>query len=1218
MSSTRGRRTGDAVFAVGLLFAAGATGSPHWKAGPMPPEMSRSARHAMCYDASRQVVVVFGGFIVDATQNNYLSNATFELGAAGWQAGAPPHPALRARQYAAMGYDSVRQRVVLFGGEDSSYRKVADPWEYDGELWVPAAAPPAGLDARLGHAMAFDEARGRMVLFGGTTDTVGLQNDTWEYDGSAWMPRPGAPPGLTPREHHAMAYDAARRVTVLFGGHDSTNADVNDTWEYDGSAWVAGPAAPPGLTPRTGHAMVYDRARGVTVLYGGGVGLTWEYDGTAWSQSPAPQLDPSRRSDHGMAYDGRTGRVVLFGGDLGGSPTNDVYEYDGTSWSAAPAVPVMVKRFALAAAYDSIRGVVVLYGGVADFNPVAGLDIPWEYDGIGWRQGPRSPAAVGERWYAALAFDAGRGQTVLFGGAQYNPPTGYHDDTWLYDGSQWQPGPAAPPGLTARIGSAMAYDAGRALLVLFGGAEPSVARNDTWLDDGSGWVAGPAAPPALTPRNCVPMAYDASRARIVIYGSNSTSDTWELDASGWMPGAAPATGMTERNADGLAYDSGRQVIVLTGGRTFNPSGMTNESWELDASGWTQGAVASPDPPARVDLAFAELPAIGGLVLNGGRVVSGLNDTWLYECLDIAPSALPEATMGLPYAEPLAASGGTAPYTYTVSAGALPSWLSLSPGGLLSGTPTQAGAWPKFRVKAVDASGCSGSELYQVRVVCPGIGISPASLPGATAGTPYSIQLAATGGTAPYAFGLAYGILPPGLALSSAGLLSGTPQAGGSYVFGIGATDGNGCVGRGDYVIVVVCPTISLSPAALPAGEVGQPYATTIGASGGNAPYGFAVTAGTLPPGLALTAAGSFAGTPATAGSYPFDVTATDLLGCSGFASYVVAVDARHASILAGQGLGPPNPNRVRAFDGSGGATGVDFLAYASGQWGVNVTTGSVDPDPFGEILTGPGPGPVLGPQVRGFRGDGTPMGKVNFYAYGTLKYGTNVAAADVDADAMAEIVSGAGAGAVFGPHVRAFDFDGAALAPIAKISFFAYATPRYGVVVGGGDVDGDSFDELVTGPGPSGAFGATVRTFDHDAAGIAPKATWNAYTSRHGLIVVGGDVDADGVDEVLTAPGPGPTNPARYLGFRALGLGVTALPGFDAVRPGLYGGRAATGDLDGDTRAGLLAGSGPDPGAAATVEALAYDGASLTLLPLSVTPFAGGYGVNPGAGPLGP
>ncbi|MFN7974026.1 MAG: kelch repeat-containing protein [Acidobacteriota bacterium] len=335
-------------------------------------------------------------------------------------------------------------------------------------------------------------------------------------------------------------------------------------------------------------------------------------------------------------------------------------------------------------------------------------------------------------------------------------------------------------------------------------------------------------------------------------------------------------------------------------------------------------------------------------------------------------------------------------------------------------------------------------------------------------------------------------------------------------------------------------------------------------------------------------------------------------------------EVTRVDFLLGQGLGQPNPNEVKVFDESGAPTAVDFLAYAAGQWGVNVAAGNVDTTSADEIVTGPGPGPVFGPQVRGFFRDGLPIGKINYFAYGTLRFGVNVASARLDADAFGEILSGAGPGDVFGPHVRGWNFDGSGLSAIAKISYFSYGTLKYGVNVASGSVDADTYAEILTGPGPGIVFGPQVRGWDYDAASITSinKINYLPFTTlQYGVNVAGGDFDGDGYAEMATTPGPGsgPSFPPRFLGHNYDGANVAAMPGFD-VTPitTSYGGRVGAGDVSHVGRDQLLTGAGRDPVADSTVRA--YDYASAVLAPLSPisSPFGvSTYGVNVAGGGLG-
>jgi alpha-tubulin suppressor-like RCC1 family protein len=275
-------------------------------------------------------------------------------------------------------------------------------------------------------------------------------------------------------------------------------------------------------------------------------------------------------------------------------------------------------------------------------------------------------------------------------------------------------------------------------------------------------------------------------------------------------------------------------------------------------------------------------------------------------ITVSPASLPNGTVGTAYSQTISASGGTAPYTFAVSSGSLPPGLALNgTTGLLSGTPSALGTFP-FTLTATDASGgvglppCAGSQGYSVVIGCPAIVLAPSSLPNGAVGTAFSQTITAGGGTAPYTYAVTSGSLPPGLVLNgTSGLLSGTPTANGSYPFTITATDSSGamgtpsCSGNQPYTLVIdpaSCPTIVLAPPSLPGGTTGNPYAQTIVASGGASPYTFAVTGGSLPPGLALNGTtGVLSGTPTATGSSSFTLTATDARGCPGSQAYTVVV-----------------------------------------------------------------------------------------------------------------------------------------------------------------------------------------------------------------------------------------------------------------------------------------------------------------------------------------
>jgi cysteine-rich repeat protein len=283
------------------------------------------AEIASAYDALRGRMIVFGGYI--PTTNSY-SNQTWILDRGRWSTvggTAPP-----ARSYSAMAYDPLADRAVLFGGWNTggtSRQIFNDTWIFDGATWSqanPATAP----SMRLEHAMSYDLAAKRVVLYGGV-DTISptALTDTWEWDGANWTERDSnGPPGMFDA---MMTYDPIRQRVVMIG-ISPTLAFSMWAWDHSAGTWSEiVPTRPPNT--RFSGGATWNAARGSLVEFGGDqqaliLADTWESRGNEWDPVPVPPPHP--RSAYAMTQtrDGAGAQVFAGFVDSSGTAVNDVSE----------------------------------------------------------------------------------------------------------------------------------------------------------------------------------------------------------------------------------------------------------------------------------------------------------------------------------------------------------------------------------------------------------------------------------------------------------------------------------------------------------------------------------------------------------------------------------------------------------------------------------------------------------------------------------------------------------------------------------------------------------------------------------------------------------------------------------------------------------------------------------------------------------------------------
>jgi len=560
-----------------------------------PP--GRETGQTMVYDAAKKTIVLFGGLVDVGPKTIGPANDTWTWDGSAW---TEQHPATspRARYFHGMAYDAARQKVVVFGGLGGG-QVLGDTWTWDGTNWT-QETPTTSPSARRGLLMTYDAERSQVVLFGGSGS-----NDTWTWDGSNWtQQRPLVSPPA--KSQAMMAYDKSRKTVVLFGGLAA--ADTT-TWTWDGANWTQHvPATSP---PKTiGGGLDYDSQSNTVVLFGGYsdgrvLDSTWSWDGNTWTE--APRNWPQPRSGTGVAYDSLRGQTVVFGGHNFGL-YGDTWTWDGTNWTLqTPAVSPPARYGDNFMVFDSARGNILLYGGYE--SPGRGaLDDTWTWDGVNWTlvasavPGVTAPKV---RAFPSMVYDAARSQVVLFGGLDQSNNVALNE-TWTWDGVKWtkQNPPTSPPG---RFLGNMAYDAARGQVVLFSGftrpridpAGSAYVGADTWTWDGTTWTE---QHPTLSPvqRDQFSMGYDARTKKVIFFGGNNQendpspnrgnySDTWSWDGSNWSvedigspyknvldPHPIERSTPGRPSARGNARISDAAPPLLFGGGESN--GATNELW----------------------------------------------------------------------------------------------------------------------------------------------------------------------------------------------------------------------------------------------------------------------------------------------------------------------------------------------------------------------------------------------------------------------------------------------------------------------------------------------------------------------------------------------------------------------------------------------------------------------------------------------------------------
>jgi len=244
-------------------------------------------------------------------------------------------------------------------------------------------------------------------------------------------------------------------------------------------------------------------------------------------------------------------------------------------------------------------------------------------------------------------------------------------------------------------------------------------------------------------------------------------------------------------------------------------------------------------------------------------------------LSISAATLPDGYVSTAYNQTFAASGGTAPYSWTITSGSLPLGLALSASGMISGTPTSS-TTSTFTVQAKDAAAATSTKSFSLSITVAPLDISTISLPTGATQMPYNQPLAATGGIMPYTWSLTGGNLPTGLFISPDGVISGTPAAVASSTFTVQVKDAAATTITKSLSITVNLAPLTIVTTPAMNGYVGVSLSTSVWAIGGKFPYTWSIKSGSLPTGLILDISyGDISGTPSQAGTYNYTVQVKD-------------------------------------------------------------------------------------------------------------------------------------------------------------------------------------------------------------------------------------------------------------------------------------------------------------------------------------------------------
>lgn len=574
------------------------------------------------YDPIRNRMVVFGGLEGDDAPSNDVWTLSLH-GDAIWAvlttSGTPPPPRYR---HSAI-YDPVRDRMIVFGGQDHRYRR--EVWALslgDNPTW--SDITPAGIspDERHGHTAIYDPVRDRMIVYAGY-DNWELA-DVWALSLAgepAWSRIVTAAGVPTPRSGHTAIYDPVRDRMVIYGGR-SFRDRLSDLWALSLSgtpAWNRIVTSDGREFARAYHTSLYDPVNDRMLVLGGSYGAS--LPDTVWAlqfaEDPAwiatvSEGHPTAINPASAVFDSQRNRVLVLSG-------NDTWALSLTgTWSAVG--PIGAPRSysnGSSTIYDSRRGRLVVLTGNETWTLALDSGFAWS------RLDPPGVLPPVRRYHTAI-YDPVRDRMVVFGG----DGGGYRRDVWVLPFSNdlgWRELHFTGLLPLPRSGHTAIYDPVRDCMVIFGGAIGFERVNDAWalslagVESWSVLQAG-SRPPARSDHSAT---YDPVRDRMIIFGgydgASRSNDVWSLSLGtpSWSALTPMGVGPSPRSEHTATYDPIRDRLVVFGG---NDIYRRNDLWGLTLDSnpsWTALAPSGAPPPPYRRYTAAYDPLRERMIVLGG-------------------------------------------------------------------------------------------------------------------------------------------------------------------------------------------------------------------------------------------------------------------------------------------------------------------------------------------------------------------------------------------------------------------------------------------------------------------------------------------------------------------------------------------------------------------------------------------------------------------------